>query len=162
TVTPEGISAGNRTWRVDIAPDTSLFSGSPPGGSLAAELAFSIDAPANLLSVVVADPSVWDTPNPGSNPFTGTITNGAYIDLVNSRTFDAYGSAVVHSSAPTHFLKITTAGSGPTTLRYGTSVSGDPTKGNIFAQAGQQFSNYTGSVSVPEPATCVLALIGLA
>ena len=162
TVTPGGISAGNRSWLVDIAPDASLFSGSPPGGSMAAELAFSIDAPASLVNVVVADPVAWPLANPGNNPFTGTITNGTYIDLVNGRTFDAYGSRFFTSSAPTHFLKITTAGSGPTTLRYGTAASGTSAKGNIIAQAGQNFTNYSGIVSVPEPATSVLALLGMA
>jgi hypothetical protein len=123
-------------------------------------LAFTIDDPVDLLSVAVADPVAWNTPNPGNNPFTGIVTNGTYIDLVNDRTFSAYGSAVLHSFSPSHFLTITTAGLGFTTLRYGTAASGNPSQGNIIAQAGQNFTGYTGVVSVPEPATCVLAVIG--
>jgi hypothetical protein len=163
TVTPDGLTAGNRNWLVDISPDPSLFSGSPPGGSLAAELAFAFDAPTTLLSVVVADPVAWPNPNPGNNPYTGTVTVGTYVDLVNSRTFDAYGSSFFTSSAPTHFLKITTAGSGPATLRYGVATSGNLSKGARIAQAGQNFDGYTGVVSlVPEPATCTMAFVGAA
>jgi len=159
TVTPGGLNAGNREWFVDIAADPSLFSGG--GGSMANELAFSVDDPVDLLNVEVGDAAIWDTPNPGNNPFTGTETDGIYIDFVNDNSFAAYGSAVVTSGDPTQFLKITTAGPGLTTLRYGTAASGDPNKGNLIAQAGQTFSGYTGVVSVPEPATALLTVMGI-
>jgi hypothetical protein len=159
TVTPGGLSGGNRLWAVNIAPDPSLFSGG--GGSLAAELAFSIDDPVDLLSVAIADPAAWPNANPGNNPFTGTVTFGTYIDLVGDRTFNAYGSTFFTSSAPSHFLTITTAGSGATTLRFGVAASGNPVNGARIAQAGQNFDGYTGVASVPEPSTIVLTLTSM-
>jgi hypothetical protein len=169
TVTPGGLVGGNRQWAVDIAPDASLFtnsgaSGTPPntlGGSLGAELAFSIDDPVDLLSVAIANPADWPNANPGNNPFTGGVTFGTYIDLVNDHTFNAYGSTFLTSASPSHFLTITTAGAGLTTLRFGTAASGSSTKGNIIAQAGSSFT-YTGVATVPEPASAALAIVGLA
>lgn len=156
TVTPGGLNAGNREWIVTIALDTSLA----PGGqsSMAAELAFSVDDPVDLLNVVVGDAAIWDTPNPGFNPFTGEITDGIYISPINDNSFAAYGSAIVTNDVPTHFLTITTAGAGPTTLRYGVAASGHPSRGARIVQAvipiGQNFDGYTGIVTVvPEPAT---------
>jgi len=156
-VAPVGIVGGNRDWLVTIAPDPALFSNNPPngvGGSLAVELAFSIDDPTDLLSVAIADPSAWPNANPGNNPYTGGITNGIYIDLLNDRSFAAYGSTYLTSEAPTEFLKITTAGTGPTTVNWLGAYGG---KGRI-AQAGQNFDLYVGSVTVPEPATALLAV----
>jgi hypothetical protein len=167
SVVPTGLNAGNREWLVSITPDATLFADNPPngvGGSVAVELAFSIDNPTDLLSVVIADPVSWPNPNPGNNPFTGGVfCCGTYIDLAADNTFAAYGSAYFTTGTPKSFLKITTAGSGATTLRYGTAASGNATKGNIIAQAGTLFTPYTGVVSVPEPASiAILAIAGLA
>lgn len=151
TVAPTGIDSGNRVWDVKIAQDVVP-------GSLAAELAFAIDG-ADLLSVVVGDPTVWDTPIPGSNPYTGTDTEGIYIDLINDRSFAAYGSAIVNSTAPTHFLRITTAGLGATALRYGTAASNNANEGNIIANA-QGINRYSGTAIIPEPASAALLLLG--
>jgi hypothetical protein len=161
TVAPSGISGGNRLWAVNISPDASLFGGSPPGGSLAVELAFSVDDPVDLLGVVNATPAIWDTATPGNNPFTNTITTGLYVNLINDQTFGAFGSTFLTSPSPVQLFTITTMGTGSTTLRYGTAASGTSAKGNIIAQAGQTFT-YTGVVSVPEPATFALAIIGMA
>ena len=74
TVAPLGLNgSNNREWAVNIAQDVVP-------GSLAAELAFAIDG-ANLLDVVVGNAAIWDTPLPANNPFTGTPTEGIYIDL---------------------------------------------------------------------------------
>lgn len=151
TVAPTGIDGGNRIWDVKIAQD------SVPG-SLAAELAFAIDG-ANLLSVVVGDPTIWDTPLPGNNPYTGTETEGIYIDLLNDRSFSAYGSAVVNSTTPTHFLRITTAGLGATSVRYGTVASPVANQGNIIANAQGVF-RYSGTATIPEPASAALMFLG--
>jgi hypothetical protein len=161
TVTPGGLNGGNREWIVKIALDTSLpFDGN---SSMATELAFSIDDPVDLLSVVVGDASIWDTPNPGNNPFSDIEMDGIYISQIDDNSFAAYGSAIVTNDVPTHFLTITTAGSGPTTLRYGTAASGHPSQGARIAQAvgfvGQNFDGYTGIVTiVPEPATAITAM----
>jgi hypothetical protein len=162
TVTPGGLNAGNREWFVHIALDTTL----PIGGqsSMATELAFSVDDPVDLLNVEVGDAAIWDTPNPGNNPFTNTETDGIYISLIDDNSFAAYGSAIVTSNAPTHFLTITTAGAGLTTLRYGMAASGDPVLGARIAQGvafgAENFDGYTGIVTiVPEPATATTALL---
>jgi len=154
TVAPLGLNgSNNREWAVNIAPDVVP-------GSLAAELAFAIDG-ANLLDVVVGNAAIWDTPLPANNPFTGTPTEGIYIDLVNDRSFSAYGSAIVTSTVPTQFLKITTAGAGLTTIRYGTAASGSATLGARIARGGMTFNGYTGSVTaVPEPASAMILLAG--
>ncbi|MGD9637325.1 MAG: hypothetical protein AB7G28_21895 [Pirellulales bacterium] len=162
TVAPLGLNGGNREWLVSIAPDASLFNNNPPngvGGSLAVELAFSIDDPTDLLSVAIADPASWPLANPGNNPYTGGITDGIYIDLINDRSFAAYGSTYFTTGTSKSFLKITTAGSGATTLRYGVAASGNPVNGARIAQAGQNFDGYTGIVSIPEPGAIVLALV---
>jgi hypothetical protein len=151
TVAPTGIDSGNRVWDVKIAQDVVP-------GALAAELAFAIDG-ADLLSVVVGDATIWDTPLPGNNPYTGTETEGIYIDLINDRSFAAYGSAIVNSMAPTHFLRITTAGLGATSLRYGTIASPMPNQGNIIANS-QGIHRYSGTAVIPEPASAALMLLG--
>lgn len=163
SVVPIGINAGNREWLVSIAPDASLFSDHPPngvGGSLAVELAFTIDDPTELLSVVIADPISWPNANPGVSPWGGIFCCGTQLDLINDRAFTAYGSTYFTSGAPSQFLKITTAGTGPTTVNWLGAYNGF---GRI-AQAGQNFDLYKGSVSVvPEPASIVmLAIAGLA
>lgn len=162
SVAPLGIFGGNREWLVSVQPDAALFSNNPPngvGGSLAVELAFSIDDPTDLLSVAIADPSSWPAANPGNNPFTGGVTFGTYIDLINDRTFAAYGSTYFTTGTPKPFLKITTAGAGLTTLRYGSAASGQSVNGALIAQGGQNFTGYTGVVSVPEPTTALLVVL---
>src|SRR5262245_9974308 len=84
SVSPAGLSGGNREWLVSVTPDPILFSNHLPlgiGGSIAVELALSVDDPTELLSVVVADSAAWPKANTGHNPFTGGITSGTYIDL---------------------------------------------------------------------------------
>jgi hypothetical protein len=161
SVTPIGFNGGNREWFVNIAPDPALFANNPPngfGGSLAVELAFSIDDPVDLLSVVVADPVRWPYANPGNNPFTGGVTFGTYVNLATDNSFAAYGSTYFTSATPSHFLKITTAGAGLTTIRWLGAYGGN---GRI-AQAGQNFDLYRGFVTaLPEPASCALMIVGL-
>lgn len=157
SVVPSGITGGNREWLVTIAPDAALFTNNPPngvGGSLAVELAFTISDPTELLNVVVADTAAWPNANPGNSPWGGIFCCGTQLDLINDRAFTAYGSAYLTSGAPTNFIKITTAGTGPTTVNWLGAYGGN---GRI-AQAGQNFDLYVGSVSVPEPAAAVLAL----
>lgn len=163
SVVPQGLNAGNREWLVSIDPDEALFSNNPPngvGGSVAVELAFSIDDPTELLSVVVADPALWPADNPGNNPFPGGANCcGTILDLVGDRAFTAYGSTYFTTGTPKPFLKITTAGAGLTTLRYGVAAGGHPINGARIAQAGQNFDGYTGIVSIPEPTAIVLAFV---
>ena len=169
SVTPTGLNGGgNREWLVAIAPDPTMFTNPADnpdrglGGSMAAELAFSIDNPTDLLNVIIGNPLDWDFPLPGNNPFTGGGTDGIYVDPINDNAFAAYGSAFLTSADPSHFLRITTAGAGPTTVRYGVAASGfsGPGSGAIIAEAGMQWEDYTGVVSVPEPTSVLLVVVG--
>jgi hypothetical protein len=160
---------GNREWLVTIAPDPTAFSDpidNPDrglGGALAAELAFSIDDPTDLLDVVIANPVDWDLSTIGTNPFTGGFTDGIYFSPINDNAFAAYGSAFLTTADPSHFLKITTAGTGSTTVRYGMAATGlGPGAGAIIAEASVQYEDYTGVVSVPEPATLAIFAIASA
>jgi len=169
SVYPTGLNGGgNREWLVTIAPDPTTFTNPDDnpdrglGGALAAELAFSIDDPTDLLGVVIADPVDWDFSLLGNNPFTGGVTDGIYFSPLNDNAFAAYGSAFLTSADPSHFLRMTTAGSGPTTVRYGMAATGlGPGNGAIIAEASTQFEDYTGVVSVPEPMSIVLMIAGI-
>ena len=165
SVTPIGLNgSNNREWLVEISPDAALFTDPADfpdrglGGSIAVELAFAIDD-TDLLGVDV-NTVAWDFANPGFNPFTGTITDGLWLDLIGDRTFGAFGSIFFTSADPMRLFAIETLGGGDTTIRYGTAASGDVNKGNIIAQGGQIF-RYSGSATVPEPATALLAAMGV-
>jgi hypothetical protein len=168
TVTPTGANAsGNREWLVEVTPDASLFHDPPDdnpdrglGGSIAVELAFAIDH-TDLLGVDV-NTAAWENETPGNNPFTGTVTEGLWLDLIGDRTFGAFGSIFFTSDDPMRLFTIETAGEGLTTLRSGVAASGHPVNGARIAQAGMNFDGYTGSVTVPEPASVLLAGLGLA
>lgn len=157
SVSPLGLNgSNNREWAVDVTPDASLLP-----GSMAVELAFAIDS-TQLLGVDV-NTAIWDTETPGNNPFTGTVTDGLWLDLIGDRTFGAFGSLVITTPGPQRLFTIETQGAGMTSVRYGEAASGVPTKGDIIAQGGQNFINYTGTVSVPEPTSiALLAVAGLA
>lgn len=158
TVTPDGLSGGNRQWLVDIAPDPSLFSGGPPpGGALAVELAFAIDD-AELLGIDV-NTTVWDAENNGNNPFTGTITEGLWLDMIDDEAFGAFGSVILTSAEAVRLFTIETSADTPASVRYGTAASGDPVLGARIAQAGQNFDGYTGTATVPEPASSATVVI---
>jgi len=157
SVSPLGSTpAGNRLWNFQIIPDPDL-------GPLAVELAFAIDH-SELVDVAV-NTGVWDTENPGNNPFTGTVTDGLWIDLIGDRTFGAFGSLILTTPGPVDLFLIETAGLGLTTLRYGVAASGHPSHGARIAQFvdgnAQNFDGHTGSVTVPEPATTVLTVIAV-
>jgi hypothetical protein len=159
SVTPSGIVGGNRQWLVNITPDAALFSNNPPngvGGSLAAELGFTI-GPGTLLGVV-KNATNWPFDNPGNSPF-GPPINGVQFGEVMSgnNSFTALGSNYFTTSAPESFVTITTAGTGLTTVSWLGAYSG---KGRI-AQGGVNFDVFSGSVSVPEPASASLAILGL-
>lgn len=158
SVTPNGLSGGNRQWLVNVAPDPALFGGGPPpGGSMAVELAFAVDD-AELLSVDV-NTAAWDFENPGNNPFTGTVTDGLWLDLIGDRTFGAFGSIFFTSGDPVRLFTIETSASVPASVRYGVAASGDNSLGARIAQAGQNFDGYTGVATVPEPAAVTLVVL---
>ena len=158
SVTPTGDNgAGDRAWLVEVTPDpVDVSNGS---GSIAVELAFAIDD-TDLLGVDV-NTAAWDHENPGSNPFTGTVTDGLWLDLIGDRTFGAFGSINFSTADPVELFTIETAGLGRTTLRYGEAASGDPVLGARMAQNAVNYDGYTGSVTVPEPASIGLTLLGL-
>jgi hypothetical protein len=141
---------GDRLWIAQVAPDPALLP-----GSMAVELAFAIDH-ADLIGVDVQS-AIWDTANPGNNPFTGTVTDGLWVDLIGDRTFGAFGSIVLNSAAPVDLFLFETSGLGLTTIRYGAAASVSSTLGARITMGGQNFDNYSGSVTaVPEPAAAFL------
>lgn len=159
SVTPTGNNgSGDRAWLVEVTPDPVLVAAG--NGSIAVELAFAVDD-TDLLSVDV-NTAAWDHENPGYNPFTDTITDGLWLDLIGDRTFGAFGSINFPTALPVELFTINTAGLVLTTVRYGEAASGSTTMGNLMAQGGQNFYGYTGSVTVPEPAGSLLAVLGVA
>lgn len=163
TVTPGPLSGGNRPWYVDVTPDASLFTNNPPngvGGSMAVELAFAVDV-AELLSVSV-NTTAWDLKTGGNNPFTGTVTDGLWLDTIGDRAFGAFGSIYFTSGNPVRLFTIETSAELSAAVRYGSAASGSGTLGARIAQAGQNFDGYTGTAVVPEPATALLCLVSAA
>jgi hypothetical protein len=158
SVYPLGLNGSNNMeWAVDVTRDTGFLP-----TSLAVELAFAVDD-SDLLGVDV-NTAVWDHENAGLNPFTNSVTDGLWLDLIGDRTFGAFGSVFITSIDPQRLFTIETAGGGETTLRYGTAASGNPQRGNIIADPNG-LHRYSGSVTVPEPASiaivaCALALVG--
>ncbi len=123
-------------------------------GSLGAETAVTLEmSPTINLVGATVNTSVFDTPNPGDNPFipgspVGGDTTGLWIDLPNDRLFAAYGSGPVSPGAY-DFLTIAYEGFGVI------NASG------VVAAQGQLTSGLTASITVvPEPTTA--ALVGLA
>jgi hypothetical protein len=164
SVYPIGISGGNRQWYVDITPDPSLFvnsgpTGTPPntiGGSLAVEIGFSITS-ASLVSAMIDNVALWPAENYGVSPFPFGNPPADGLTVQGNQMFVAQGSDFLTASSSKHFLKITTAGTGPTTISWLGAYNGF---GRI-AQGGQAFDLFKGSVSVvPEPAS--LAMLALA
>lgn len=117
-------------------------------GSTASELAFAVEVGDGLSidSAMIVD-SVFDTANPGDNPFTGTVTNGLYTDFPANEVFVSYGSDVL-SPGTYDFLKLGVTGFG--TL----NASG------IVAQLGVTGPTLTASITlVPEPTSAVLVAL---
>jgi hypothetical protein len=165
-VTPLGSTpSGNRLWNFQVVPDFLL---APPSGTpLAVELAFAIDH-TDLVDVDV-NVAVWDNANPGNNPFTNTVTNGLWVDLIGDRTFGAFGSINITEPGPVDLFLIETDDFGLTTLRYGVAASGDPVRGARIAQLditspffSRNFDGHTGTVTVPEPTCLIMSAVGVA
>lgn len=92
----------------------------------------------------IADPATFDTPNPGNNPITGTVTTG--LDLSNIATneiFASFGSGILGVGA-FDFLTVEFTGTG-TIDAFG-----------IIAQQGVNHDVITSIDVVPEPASALL------
>lgn len=97
----------------------------------------------------IADPSAFDTPNPGFNPITGTVTDGLYLDaLATNEVFASFGSAILSPGAY-DFLTITYEGIG-TIDAFG-----------IVAQLGVSHDVIASIDVVPEPSAALLAGLAL-
>lgn len=163
SVYPIGLNGGNREWFVDITPDPALFvnsgpMGMPPntdGGSLAVEIGFSIDAPVSLVTAMIDNMSLWPAENFGNSPFPFGEAPADGLTIQGNQLFIAQGSEFLTATSSPHFLKIVTAGVGPTTIQWLGAYGGN---GRI-AQAGTNFDLYSGSASVPEPASCALVFV---
>jgi len=179
TVVPGGVQANNWVWNIDIGADTSLV----PDGSgtpLAIEMGFRLTG-AQLLSATIADPSIFDTPNPGNfifgwetpDPFSNNHPYGLQLHGSTSEIFVSYGSINLLTSAPHHFLKVITSGPGnggaslSSTIQWLGAYGGG--KGRIAQITGgsgsfytvSSFDIYAGSATqaVPEPASVALLAI---
>jgi hypothetical protein len=154
SVTDIGLNvSGNTEWSVQVSPDPNLFSsdgGQGLGGSLAVELAFEIFG-SDLLSATV-NATDWPINNPGNNPFTGTVTQGANIDLAADTLFASLLSEFFTSASAVEVLVIETMGSGFTAVSWGghTLLPGLPNEyiGSRISQAGINFDGFQGSVGV--------------
>lgn len=135
----------------NLDSSVTLQIATPDNGSLAAEVAVVVDASPGLsiTGVSIADPAVFDTANPGFNPFTGGITDGLYLDeLASGQLFASFGSAVVPPGVY-DFLAIEFSGEGTLT------ASG------LVAALGVNNTGLTASIDVvPEPTTAALAVLG--
>lgn len=123
-------------------------------GSIGAELAVEVAAsPGLLINSAVINSSVFDTANPGDNPFipgspVGGDSTGLWTNLPLGRVFASYGSGIVNAGTY-DFLTLGYSGSG--TLQA---------SGKVASQGGLT-SGLTASIDVvPEPTTA--ALVGLA
>ena len=76
--------------------------------------------------------------------------------------FASLGSEVFITDDRVELIRIESLGSGLQTVAYGVDATGSVGSGDIIAQAGQQFTGYRGTVTIPEPASLVLALALLA
>ena len=194
-VTYEGVSGGgNNQWLVAVAPDPAYFSDTTSGfgSSLATELAFAVEGSTIANGSVVENDFDWPYDNPGNNPFTNDVTFGMWLSAALDKAFGAFGGNVFLTGDPVPLFSFATVGSDPTTIHYGTAASGDPIKGSIIAQTGQnfpagfsggggvqllagfdggagggdgfhEFTGYSGSVSsVPEPSTVLLTFVAAA
>lgn len=155
---------GNRLWIVEIDPDESLFTDFPDvpdrgvGDSLAVELAFDIDG--SPLGDVEVETTNWPFENPGSNPFTETVTEGLWTDEDEGLIvlFAAFGSKFLTSPDPIELMTIETLGGAKTTVRWGEPASGDPLVGNLISQGGMEFHDSGGMLmAIPEPSTIAMA-----
>jgi hypothetical protein len=123
-------------------------------GSLGAELAVEVSAsPGLLITSAVINSAVFDTANPGDNPFipgspVGGDTNGLWTNFPLGQIFASYGSGVV-SPGTYDFLTLGVSGVG-TLDAFG-----------LVASQGQLNSGLSASITlIPEPMSA--ALVGLA
>jgi hypothetical protein len=163
TMVPTGVVGGNRQWSVYVTPDPSLFSVSGPidtppntlGGIIAVEMGFTV----GVGSLVSVTQNTSNSPNsvPGTSPFPPPI-NSTQFGLVSSgnNIFGSLGTDFATTATPLQMLTITTAGSGLTTLNWLDTFNG---KGRL-AQGDHNFPNFAGSLTVPEPASELLASLG--
>jgi hypothetical protein len=176
-VVPGGIVSGKWVWNVDVTPDLSLVpdaSGTP----LALEFGFRLTG-APLLSATIANPSQFDTPNPGSpifgwetpDPTANNHPVGLQINTSTGEVFAAYGTINFTTPGPKHFLQI--LASGPPSLSssiqwlgvYGAGSSQglvvqiNGLNGVVYTTGSYYFSGGT-TQSIPEPASAALVAIG--
>lgn len=154
TVSHLGVNlAGNREWSVSIAPDPNLFTQGSQGfgGVVSTEIALEVDG-AELISVSKSAVD-WPLNTPGNNPFTGGVSVGLAVDLVNDRAFAALTSRFLTSGQSTSLLQIETAGSGAAAFSWGghSLLVGTPFSyiGSRISQGGVNFDGRRGLVSVP-------------
>ncbi|MBX7075270.1 MAG: dockerin type I repeat-containing protein [Pirellulales bacterium] len=143
--------SGNRKWSLFIDPDETLYTGGSP---LAVEIAVLVQFPP--VSATTVNSTIWDTPNPGNNPFAGTITNGLWSSTDEGVTtlFASFGSIILHEGGPVELLSFeTAAGLWTTKLSWGQAASGSPVYGAVISQlVGQNavsFAGQTGVVGLP-------------
>ncbi len=139
---------------VDNLDGTVTLQVTPSGtGPIATELAAAVSGLGGLdiTAVALVDAATFDIALPGNNPFTGGVTNGLQVDLVNDTIFASFGSIVLSSASPLDFLLISYTGVG-TIDAFG-----------LVAEGGQNFTGLAASIAVgiPEPGTLLLAGLAL-
>lgn len=174
-VAPGGLQGGNWVWDVSVTPDLALAGGHTP---LAVELGFRLtNSP--LVNVTNVNPIEFDTPNPGKiifgwetlDPTANNHPVGLQKNLGTSEIFAAFGSINFFSAGPKPFLRITASGpsNGGSTTSTIQWLGAYALNGRI-AQLdttspffSTNFDILSGTATqIPEPADCVLLLIGSA
>ena len=121
------------------------------GSSLAVELSFEIKN-TDLLSVSVNNTD-WPINTPGNDPFAKGVTTGVDADLAGDTVFASLLSNFFTSGNPVEVLTIETDGTDCTSLSWGghTVLGGTANEyeTSLIAQAGQNFTGYEGTASVP-------------
>lgn len=119
-------------------------------GSLGAELAVEVQATGDLvLTGATVNTALFDTANPGANPFTMSVTDGLYTNLPVGQVFASYGSGNPGIGA-FDFLTLEYEG-------FGTI--------NAFGNVAQQGANNPNQFAtigiIPEPTSSLILAMGL-
>ncbi|MFT3784574.1 MAG: PEP-CTERM sorting domain-containing protein [Tepidisphaeraceae bacterium] len=140
-----GLVGPNSEWVVQVTPQAGNIPGS--GAALATEL--GIELTAGTIVSATKNAALWPYNLPGTPP-AGYPTLPQFNDSVplaisgdNKKLFTSLGSNPVASATPVELMRIVTAGTGLTSLRWGKYVI-NARNGALIAQNGVLYSSVNG------------------